>query len=165
MYQNNFSIKKFYIPTIYIFDMMSRPLNPAFRESSRADSILFHKSQITYCKLRMILEKAYRNGNWNRLTHLERTLYRAGLELASLRKRIVNKSLLSLLYGIIKKLLTKFSNRIWKLGRSKAEELKTNYQKQGMFSLCPFLRNLLEDASYLFWLGNREVLLKNLRML
>ncbi|MBO3753569.1 MAG: hypothetical protein FGF53_01620 [Candidatus Brockarchaeota archaeon] len=95
---------------------------------------------------------------------MERALYRASLELASLRKGIVNKFLLGLLRRIIEKLLVNLPSKVLTFGRSRAEELK-KYLKKGRFSLCPNFRGLFEDMHHLFWLGNEEALLKGLRML
>lgn len=118
------------------------------------------KEHIFHWELKAVLEKAYRNGNWNKLTRLERALYRASLELAKLRKKIVNRLLLSLLRGIIGKLLKKFSDEVLELGRRKAIELERIYQRSRLLPLC-FL-GLFEDKDYLFWLGKREAVFKNL---
>jgi hypothetical protein len=120
----------------------------------------FSKDHLSYWQLKAVLVKAYRNGNWGKLTCLERALYRASLELARLRKKIVNRLLLSLLHRIIGKLLRKFSDEILELGRRKAEELKKMYQKSRLLPSCSL--EFFEDKDYLFWLGNREVLFKNL---
>ena len=117
---------------------------------------------MSYGELRATLEKSYRNGNWRRLGFFERALYRAGLDLARLRGRIVNKRLLSLLRGIMGKMLRKFSDKALELGRMRAEELKRIFRRNGVFSWCPLVRRLLEEKDYILWLGNRGMLMRSL---
>jgi len=120
------------------------------------------RDSVSYRELKTVLEKSYRNGNWRRLNRFERALYRASLELARLRGRIVNESLLSLLRVIIRRLLKRFSDTALELGRRKAGELRKLYEGNGVFTHYPSLRRLLWERNYLLWLGSRELVLRGL---
>lgn len=84
------------------------------------------------------------------------------LDLARLRGRIVNKCLLSLLRGIMGKMLRKFSDNALKLGRMRAEELKRIYRGERGLLMVPLRQEAAEEKGYILWLGNREMLMKSL---
>lgn len=150
---------KSYIAVLLPFE--ARPLSTPCKEplAENSESLSLSNSA-SYEELRAALEKSYRNGNWRRLNRLERALYRAGLELARLRGRILNPSLLKALKKIMGKMLRGFTDMALELGRRKASEIKKIYRENGVFSWLPSLEKLLEEKNYLLWLGSREVLLK-----
>lgn len=118
--------------------------------------------RLTYEELSAIRERSYRNGNWRRLTQAERALYRASLGLARLRGKVVNAHLLEVLRGIIGKLTRRLADKILEIGRKRASELRELYRRNGVFGWLPMLERLLEDEDYLFWLGNRELLMRSI---
>ncbi len=67
-------------------------MKPVLREPSQKYLLLPSEIQTTYQELRVIMKKANRSRNWNRLTHSERALYVASLKSVRLRK-ILNRVL------------------------------------------------------------------------
>lgn len=104
---------------------------------------------ITYEALLAALRKGLRNGNWRRLSRLERALYRASLWYAR-RRRIVSTVLAGKLSELIERLKETPSLRIFKKGFKRAVELLERCE--GIRWLFP-LRNWLGDPNYIFWLG------------
>ncbi|MEM2585207.1 MAG: hypothetical protein QXP99_06790 [Thermoproteota archaeon] len=120
------------------------------------------ESKITYNRLRAVLEKAYRNGNWRRLSFLERALYRGVMQLSRLRGKIVNPSLVERVKSIILKLVQTPVARILQLGREQASRLMELYSRNGVFEWAPSVKQWLKDSKYLLWLGVRQLFLRNL---
>lgn len=117
---------------------------------------------ITYVELSAIRDRAYRNGNWRRLSKTERALYKASLGLARLRGKLVNCNLLEALRSIILKLLRSFDELLFEMGHRRAKSLKELYCRNGVFSWLPMLELLLDDSDYILWLGNRELILSGI---
>jgi hypothetical protein len=84
------------------------------------------------------------------------------MELARLRGRIVNPSLIKAIKTIVSKLLQTPAARVLQLGREHASRLLRLYESKGVFKWAPCLRNWLKDHEYLFWLGLKQLSLKSL---
>ena len=104
---------------------------------------------ITYKYLLTAWRKGLRNGNWKRLSHLERALYRASLCYAKYRS-IRNTSLVEKLCSLIKKLKETPSSRIFRKGFEKAVEI---FKKENVLFAAALLREWLKDPDFIFWLG------------
>jgi len=116
----------------------------------------------SYRDLLAIRLKAYRNGGWRRLRGVEKALFKASLELARLRGRIVNPSLIKAVENIVSKLLQTPATRILQLGREYASRLLELYSRNGVFEWAPSLRKWLKDLGYVFWLGLNQYALRSL---
>jgi CRISPR/Cas system CSM-associated protein Csm2 small subunit len=80
-------------------------------------------SGITYEDLYMALRNGLRNGNWRRLSFLDRALYRASLWYSKYRGGIVNEQLVEKLSEFIKRLKETRATRIFERGSKKAVEM------------------------------------------
>jgi hypothetical protein len=89
-------------------------------------------------------------------------LFKASLELARLRGRIVNPSLIKAVENIVSKLLQTPATRILQLGREHASRLLKLYGSNGVFKWAPSLKNWLKDPEYMFWLGVSRHALRSL---
>ncbi|MEM1558456.1 MAG: hypothetical protein QXG12_07675 [Thermoproteota archaeon] len=138
---------------------MHPPEQAPFKDTALATT---PEDSITYEKLRAVLEKSYRNGNWRRLSFLERALYKGGMQLAMLRGRIVNPSLVDRIKSIISKLVQTPVARILQLGREQASRLLELYSRNGIFKWVPSVKQWLKDPEYLLWLGAKQLVLRNL---
>ncbi|MBO3798446.1 MAG: hypothetical protein QW506_01095 [Thermoproteota archaeon] len=116
---------------------------------------------LQYAVLLRIKLKAYRSGNWRRLTGVEKAFFNATLLLAKLRGRLVNHSLVKAVRKIVSKLLETPLVRILQTGREKASSLLTLYRGNGVFKWAPDVKNWLKDPEYVFWLGVRQLALLN----
>jgi len=108
---------------------------------------------LSHKNLLAIRLKAYRNGGWRRLRGFEKALFKASLELAKLRGRIVNPSLIKAVENIVSKLLQTPAEKILQLGRRHASRLLELYEENRVLKWAPSIRNWLKDPEYLFWLG------------
>jgi len=107
---------------------------------------------LTYEELLNAFRKGLRNGNWKRLSRLERALYKAALCYARIRRRIVSSSLNKKLHAILDKLKETSGMRAFRRGFEKAVELI------GMCGECVLgwvhtLKEWLMEPDYILWLG------------
>ena len=116
----------------------------------------------SYRDLLHVRLKAYRNGGWRRLGGFEKAFFRAAMDLARLRGRIVNPSLIKAVENIVSKLLQTPATRILQLGRERASRLLELYSRNGVFEWAPSLRKWLKDPGYVFWLGLNQHALRSL---
>ena len=98
-------------------------------------------------------KKGLRNGNWRRLSRLEKALYMASLWYVKSRGSIVNATLVEKLLTLLKRLKETKGMRIIKRGSEKAVELFNKYEERGVFTWAPQLKHWLRDPDYIFWLG------------
>ncbi len=106
--------------------------------------------------------KAYRNGSWRKLKGVEKAFFNASMQLARLRGRIVNPSLLKAIKNIVQKLLQTPAARIPQTGRQHASHLLELYSRNGVFKWAPSVKNWLKDPTYLLWLGVSQLTLRSL---
>ena len=130
--------------------------------SNNAAPATLHENSITYNRLRAVLEKAYRNGNWRKLSLIERALYRGVMQLARLRGKIVNPSLVDRIKQIISKLVQTPVARILQLAREQVFRILELYSRNGVFKWALSVKQWLKDPEYLFWLGAKQLILKSL---
>ena len=95
--------------------------------------------------------KGLRNGNWRKLSRLEKSLYMASLGYSRIRGAIMSELLVSKLSVLLDKLKATAYARIFKRGFEKADELLS--KGEGIFAWAPSLREWLKDPDYVFWLG------------
>ena len=105
----------------------------------------------TYKELLRDFRKGLRNGNWRKLSRLEKALYMASLWYSRVHRMIVNEKLLSKLSVLVDKLKATSGARVFKRGFEKAAELLN--KGEVIFSWAPSLREWLKDPDYVFWLG------------
>jgi hypothetical protein len=96
-------------------------------------------------------KKGRRNGNWRKLSRLEKALYRASLWYSRVQGAIINEMLVKMLTVLVDKLKETKGARVFKRGIEKAAALLSN--GEGIFSWAPSLRDWLKDPDYVFWLG------------
>ncbi|MEM1554490.1 MAG: hypothetical protein QXJ72_06390 [Thermoproteota archaeon] len=120
------------------------------------------KDRFSYGELVKIRLKAYRNGSWRKLTHVEKALFKASIELAKLRGIIVSPSLVNKLKSIVSKLLKGIASKILQLGREYAGFLLSLYGRNGVLKAFPVIKDWLGDHRYLLWLGTKQLLIKNI---
>jgi hypothetical protein len=95
----------------------------------------------------------FRNGNWGRLSLVDRGLYRCALWVAKVHGRIKSLKLLVRVLGIVLRLLEKRGIHIWRAGQARAQELMRIYEERNVFRWAPDVRSWLVDRSYVRWLG------------
>jgi hypothetical protein len=105
----------------------------------------------TYKELLTSFRKGLRNGNWRKLSRLEKVLYMASLWYSRHQRVIINKMLVRKLSVLVDKLKATAGARVFKRGYEKAVELLN--KGEGIFAWAPSLREWLKDADYVFWLG------------
>jgi hypothetical protein len=106
---------------------------------------------IIYNELLTGFRKGLRNGNWRKLSGLEKALYRASLGYSRFYGEILSELLVSKLSVLLDKLKATAYARIVKRGFEKAVELLS--KGEGIFAWAPSLREWLKDPDYVFWLG------------
>ena len=109
-----------------------------------------------YTELINTLKKGLRNGNWKKLSKLEKAFYRAALTYAKIKRKIVNPDVISRLTEIIRKLILIPSLKIIKAGLERALQMKTIFEVNGVFKWCPKLKEWLKSPAYIMWLGLTE---------
>ena len=105
----------------------------------------------TYKELLTDFRKGLRNGNWRKLSRLEKALYMASLWYSRVQGAIINETLVWMLSVLIEKLKETKGARIFKRGYEKAVELLS--KGEGIFAWAPSLREWLKEPDYVFWLG------------
>jgi len=114
------------------------------------------REMLMHEELRCAFLKGQRNGNWKKLTRIEKAFYRAALSYTMPRRgvgrSIVRESVVNKLLVLIKRLLETPSQRIFKRGFEKAVKLIRKIAiKSGV--LLSALNNWLRNPDYIFWLG------------
>jgi len=97
--------------------------------------------------------KGFRNGNWRKLSRMEKALYMASLSLAKMRGRIVNSRLILELRGIIGKLRETAGDRLMSASYQRAMEFYERFTTIGLFEWAPQAKAWFKDQSYILWLG------------
>jgi hypothetical protein len=105
----------------------------------------------TYAELLASYKKGLRNGNWRKLSRLEKALVRASIWYSRGQGAITNKMLVSKLSVLVDKLKATAGVRIFKRGFDKAVSLLN--KGECIFAWVPSLREWLKDPDYVFWLG------------
>ena len=111
------------------------------------------KEEITNEDLFASFKKGQRNGNWRKLSRLDKALYRASLWYTKRLGSIVNKTLVEKLLVLVEMLEATNGIRIFKKGLKKAVEMLDKGDETGVFIWAPRLRHWLKDPDYIFWLG------------
>ena len=106
-----------------------------------------------YAELLSYFRKGLRNGNWHRLSHRKKGLYRAVLVYTKAKGEIVNSKLAAIVLSIVEKLRETRGAQIFKVGLEEAKRVLRTYGENGVFEWCPELRDWLENPDYVFWLG------------
>ena len=99
----------------------------------------------------MDFRKGLRNGNWRKLSRLEKALYQASLWYSRVQGAIINEMVVGKLSVLMDKLKATSGARVFKRGYKKAAMLLNN--ADGIFAWAPSLRVWLKDPDYVFWLG------------
>jgi hypothetical protein len=105
----------------------------------------------TYKELLTGFRKGQRNGNWRKLSRLEKALFMASLWYSRVHGAIINEKLVRMLSMLVDKLKATSGARVFKRGYEKAVALLNN--GEGIFAWAPSLRKWLKDPDYVFWLG------------
>ena len=109
----------------------------------------------TYEELLASYKKGLRNGNWRKLSRLEKALVRASLWYSRSRGAIINEMLMSKLAVLVDKLKATKGERIYKRGCNIAVLLLN--KGECIFAWVPSLREWLNDPNYVFWFGTGEL--------
>ena len=105
----------------------------------------------TYKELLTSFKKEQRNGNWRKISRLEKALFMASLWYSRVKGAIINEMVVRKLSVLMDKLKATTGARIFKRGFEKAVELLS--KGEGIFAWAPSLREWLKDHDYVFWLG------------
>jgi hypothetical protein len=105
----------------------------------------------TYKELLTGFRKGQRNGNWRKLSRLEKALYRVSLWYSRVHGAIINEKLVRELSALVERLKETKGARVFKCGFEKAVALLN--KGEGIFAWAPSLREWLKDPDYVFWLG------------
>lgn len=104
-------------------------------------------------KLRYAKGRGLRNGNWRRLSLVDRGLFRCALWIAKTRGQIASFRLMVTVARIMLRLLETQRTRILKAGRARADQLRLRFDETGLFQWAPKVRGWLLDQRYVFYLG------------
>ncbi|HDS45792.1 MAG TPA: hypothetical protein ENN68_06845 [Methanomicrobia archaeon] len=105
-----------------------------------------------YLELQASFRKGVRNGNWRRLSRLEKALVMTATAYAKRYGQIVNAQLLQKLAALVSILKSTRGTRILQRGYEKARALLSTGDR-GVFAWAPSLRAWLQEQDYVFWLG------------
>ena len=105
----------------------------------------------TYKELLASFKKGLRNGNWRKLSRLEKALVRASLWYSRSQGAIINEMLVRKLSVLVDRLKATVGARIYKRGFEMAVSLLNN--GEDVFAWAPSLKEWLKDPDYVFWLG------------
>lgn len=111
--------------------------------------VLFHADLVGW------MRRGLRNGNWRRLSPVERALFRAATCYAKPKGKIVNPTVIERLKAIIEKIKESRFVRALRIGISVAERMLCQYKET--FRWCPRMRDWLQDHKYILWLGQTEL--------
>jgi len=115
--------------------------------------------ELDYPGLLAVRRRGLRNGNWRRLSLVDRGLFRCALWVARVRGNIASLRLLVSVLGVVLKLLESRSMRIWIAGKARAEELKRRFEKRGLFEWAPQAKGWLLERGFVMHLGLGELYL------
>jgi hypothetical protein len=111
------------------------------------------QNDLSHSYLAQFWKKGFRNGNWRKLTSVEKALYMASLSLAKMRGRIVNSRLILQLGCIIGKLRETRGDRLRRASYRRAVELYERFMIIGLFDWAPQVRLWFSDPGYILWVG------------
>ena len=97
--------------------------------------------------------KGLRNGNWRRLSRLEKALYMALLWYLRVKGAIINEGMVKKLSVLMAKLKETSEAKVFRRGFKKAVELLNKGKDGGIFAWAPSLNEWLKGPDYIFWLG------------
>lgn len=120
------------------------------------------RGSYSYASFLRIRFKALRNGNWRRLNEFEKALFKASMQLARIRGKIVNPSLVRIVETIVSKLVQNPLAMITRLGGKQASRLLQMYKKNGFLKRAPEIGSWLKDPEYVLWLGVKQLTLKSI---
>lgn len=100
-----------------------------------------------------VRRRGLRNGNWRRLSLVDRGLFRCAMWVARVRGGIANWKLLAKVLSVFLKLLESHSTRIWIEGKVRAEELKRRFEDRRLFDWAPRAKGWLTEKCFVFYLG------------
>ena len=113
---------------------------------------------IGYARLLDVRRKGIRNGNWVLLELSEKALLRCALWVARARGGIRNLQLITQVMEIMSKLLQTVGRSVGRAGRVRAMKMFEKYNiPAGVFSWAPRVKEWLQDAGYVRYLGMLEV--------
>lgn len=112
---------------------------------------------LDYSGLLAVRRRGLRNGNWRRLSLIDRGLFRCALWVAKVRGGIGSLRLLVRVLGVVLKLLQSWSMRVWMAGRVRAEELKRRFEERSLFDWAPQVKDWLNERAFIFHLGLGEL--------
>jgi len=137
--------------------MSVKVYNSCTKASSSAFEKIEYKNYFSYKELKSFKEKAYRNGNWRKLSFEEKVMYKAALALAKFRGKIVNLNLVQRIKEIVEKLLESPKVKLIRLGRKVLIEKLKIYMKSKQFNLAKTLFVLRNNVNFLMYLGVNAV--------
>ena len=108
---------------------------------------------VGYSGLLALRKKSLRNRNWFRLSVEDRGLFRCAMWVARVQGSIVNLKLLVRVLGIVLRMLENASTCIWRIGKTRAEELERAFKEKGLFDWAPQMTDWLRDKHYVIYLG------------
>jgi len=120
---------------------------------SAAECEVILMDTLSYNYLYCLRKKGFRNGNWRKLSRIEKALYVASLSLAKMRGRLVNSRLVLELMGIIGRLKDTAGERLMRVSYERAVRLYERFTAVGLFEWAPQVRSWFNDPSYVLWLG------------
>jgi hypothetical protein len=112
---------------------------------------------LNFPNLLVVRRIGLRNGNWRRLSLVDRGLFKCALWVTKVQGSIASLKLLVKVLGIALMLLENSSMRIWMAGKARAEELKQRFNDRGLFDWAPRVRVWLEERNFAFYLGLGEM--------
>lgn len=110
------------------------------------------QAMLMHVELHASFRKGLRNGNWKRLSRLEKALCMASLWYSRVRGAIINEMLVKKLSVLFKKLKETSGAKVFRRGYEKVVELLKIGEESGIFAWAPSLREWLKDPGYVFWL-------------
>lgn len=129
--------------------------------SERHIKTISETQSFSYGDFLRIRLKALRNGGWRRLDGFEKALFNASMQLARIRGRIVNPSLVKAVKNVILKIIQTTFVTITRLGREYAGKILQLYSRKGVFQWAPEVKNWFKDPGYLLWLGVKQLTLRS----
>ena len=113
---------------------------------------------ITYPSLVGFRSRGLRNGNWSHLNAADKALFRCAFWVARVRGKISNTKLMVQVLKIVLKLTESVRGAILRVGRTRTAQMFEAYSKPtGVFSWAPMVRQWLDEASYVRYLGVLEI--------
>ena len=106
---------------------------------------------LTYEDILQCWKKGLRNGNWRKLSGLEKALYMASLWYSRVLGAIINEGVVKKLSVLMAKLKETSEAKVFRRGYEKAVELLS--KGEAIFAWAPSLREWLKEPDYIFSLG------------